>query len=635
MGAIVSYFRTHPWQRRVLTAMAAIILGLIAAIIAFPHYRDYTIIRDLGSSDESVRTDAIQHALYLAEHDERFLGRLYDSLDTESDAKFKTIMGILSSLENAPQPAAIHIDRMRLMRFVHSSDNHDNAACEHILLDTVLSERDNRYVRKMLEAAHVHESPDVRILAGMLAASLGDDKTLEKLLADKDDAVAAAAALDAALGGRTGLAAKTADMLAKTESRAVMSDAAYATAILDAGLAGPEICKRLMAIEDDPLRDRLLHAASMLDNDEVRKVVRELLESQSRNGKYPSAETILAAGKLGMKEVVPYVRAVLRDVVAGKSGLHESHVLAAIDAAERLGVPVGEELLELIPGMWTYEVTAVCAIELLAEQISKLPADDALRRNAVKLFRQAASQAYTEGATMLPSTAAAVALWILNEDPDDKAVRNLAASEAFDPGDYISWRLSLAEPERAFELGMRMLPPPFKYDVPLEEQPPRVHNNNERCCGAMLLGLAARTPGQKADAIARIQSRIDEILITDFVEMNTLKCAMIILNASGADHEKILWILISGDFPRRRSMTALLAAGEKKSLDWLLLSGISDDNKYSFIVDYQIGDLLKKTTPQLPHIDAAAEEDLAMWQLKILCHAYAIKRKSLKPGLPR
>ncbi len=616
--------------------MAAIILGLIAAMIAFPYYRDYTIIRDMGSSDEAARTDATERAMYLAERDERFRGRLYDALGTESDVRFMTIMGILSSLKNAPAPDQLYVNRMQAIQFAHNNTIHDDFACERILRETIISGRNDRYVREILEAAHVHASPTVRILAGTLAASLGDDKTIEKLLSDKDDTVVAAAALDAGLAGCSKLAAKTGELLAKTESPVIMSDAAYAMAILDADLAGHKVCKMLAATEDDLLRDRLLHVASLLDGDEVRKAVFELLESAKKAGKYPSAATILAAGKLGMKQAAPYVLAVLRDVVEKKNAkLHESHVLAAIDAADRLDLPAGKELLKLIPSMWTYEVTAVRAVELLGRQVSKLPADDSLRKEAVKLLRQAASQAYIEGSTMLPSAAAAVALWKLNEDPDDKAVRHMSASDAIVPGDYISWHLSPTAPGRAFELGMRMLPPPLEKDVPVEEQPPRVHNTNERCCGAMLLGLAARTPQQKADAVARILLRTDKILITDPVEIDTLNCALLLLNAPRADRDKVFWALMSGKFPEKRAMTALLAVGDKESLDWLLLSDISDDARYRFIVEHEIGDLLKSAVPQLPQIDIAAEDDLAMWQLKILCHTYAIKRESIKPGLPR
>lgn len=634
MGAIVSYFRIHPWQRRVLTAMVAITFGFIVAVIVFPHFRDYLIIRDMGSSDEATRTEAMERAVYLAGRDERFRSRLYDALGADSDVQFVSIMKVLGSLKNAPYLEVLHFDRMRSIQLIRNNTTDNDFICERILREIIISGRDNRFVREALETASTHPSPGVRILAGMLAASLEDDETLEKLLADKDNAVVGAAALDAGLAGRGKLAAKIKNLLITAESPTIVSDAAYAVALLDADSAGPEICKRLAATKDDLLRDRLLHVASLLDSDEVRKIVLEVLESTQKAGKHPSAAAILAAGKLGIKQADSYVLAVLREVTSKDVKLHESHMLAAIDAAERLDLTVSKELLQLIPCMWAYEVTSVRAVRLLFKQVSKLPVSDPLRKDAAKLLGRAASSGGQVGGTaLLPSAAAAVALWKLNKDPEDKAVRGLSRSDTLVPGDYVSWYLSLAEPDRAFDLGMRMLPPPLERGVPQEDQPPRVYNANERCCGAMLLALSARSPQQKADAIARIQLRMDKTLITTSVERGTLNCALLILNSPQGSRQQAFGSLMSGVFPEKRAMTALLAVGDKESLDWLLLSDISHKDSHHLLIAYEVEVLLKAAVPELPEIDVAAEDNLAMWQLKILRHAYAIKRNSLEPGL--
>ena len=56
-GAIRFYFRLHPWQRRIMTGLVAVVLAGIAALPLYPMLRDRVVIHNRGDA-----ADAPAHA---------------------------------------------------------------------------------------------------------------------------------------------------------------------------------------------------------------------------------------------------------------------------------------------------------------------------------------------------------------------------------------------------------------------------------------------------------------------------------------------------------------------------------------------------------------------------------------------
>jgi len=201
------------------------------------------------------------------------------------------------------------------------------------------------------------------------------------------------------------------------------------------------------------------------------------------------------------------------------------------------------------------------------------------------------------------------------------------------PGDYIAWHVACeGEPKKAFELGLSMLP---GADCP---PPLRVYNDNERAAGAMLLALAARTARQKQIAVDRIAARLDAGEFdgeVDFYTAGAFRCALLILGRK-PELAKLRALRGIGRFPRRRVMTALCAAGDREALDWLLFNkDIPPEDISSLLTGRGIGEVLQAFCPELPLVDAAAETDLRLWQVRILRHHWGVRRGDVRLGMDR
>jgi hypothetical protein len=695
MRQALRYLRRHPWQRRALTAAVAMVLGMTAAVLVYPIARDHLLIRDLGSDDPRVRSDAAAELAAIARRSQATLHRLERALGTDSDARFSALAAVLVRLRqfDVPRRDRLWIDRHRALRF-ESVRRHSppKAVARWLLTDQLLCGRDNRYVRRLLAAASGDEFAPLRELAAALAARLGDDAAIRRLLADDEPRVAAAAALDAAIAERAALAEDIAALIERRGGLDVISAAAYALAKLAPTQYAPRLCDMLPEADEPRLRDRLLHVMTVLDGPSARRAVRDVLASSRAAGRPPSAMALVAAGKLNVAEAGRDVRDVLAAAARPGSAVNRGQLRAALLAAKALRTPARPETYAVCDGLWSAELdhTLVAAARVLAEQ-AKLEQPDRpdapTPEQCIALLRKAAlwaapsrgpgpdgaaasgaaapttSRAATTPpaarATPLASAAAAIALWSLRPsasqfktsaqdsgrrcgevDTQSSAyfVRLAARHESTLPGDLIAWHLARSGRTEAFQLGLEMLPPPLDPARPPEAQPPRVYSRQERAAGAMLLALSARTEQQIRQAVRRIESRLiggRHWREQDFYERGAYRCALLILGQR-QQARAVRELLEGRTFPQRRALTALLAAGAEDALRWLFWDvQVAPRDVAMLLVDRHLGEVLAAAAPSLPAVDIAASEDLLLWQLRILRDFCAIRQGTLNMGLTR
>ena len=653
MPALVTYFRTHPWQRRLVTASLALVLGAAAAVLCLPWFRATMILRDMDSPDAKVRTLAVLRAVGQADKDSAIVGRLESAMDGASDRQFHALVRALQILGrfDVPGRSPLLLDRMRAFEV---AANPSTPARGVFLVEIMTGGRDNQYVREALKAASADANQDVRALAGMLAARLGDDDTLGRLVRDADPNVAEAATLDAAIARRKALLPDIRKILTDANDPRPLSAAALALAAMDPTAAAatlPAMLSRAIDANDPALRDRLLDIMGDLNDDATAKAVMETIDRADKAGLYPPAEALLAAGRRKLPAAAPAVRRVLADSVKMPKGLLVSQVHAAILAANDLKMPVRKAANDICQKLWTprpgFRLMLTDAARLLGRQVAAprndepdVPSPD----ECISTLRQAvvvdyepttwpASQPRPKPArTPLPSAAAAVALWNL----DAKAAEEFIQIPAWDyvslAGDYVAWNIGITGGDRAFELGLSLLP--------AANAPPelRVYNDDARSTGAMLLALSAATPDRRKQATGRILSRLEagpRGKEDSFYVRGAYQCALAILGDSGATAQ-VLSLLETGQFSQRRAITALTLAGDLRGLDWLLWNRqVDPQDMLLLLVDEQIGEVIANCLPQLPRVSPAAAGDLANWQLLRLRHAYEIRRPSLKPQLRR
>ena len=650
MNTFRTYLAQHPWQRRLLTVSLAMTTGLIAALLLYPHVLDYWMIHELGDENPVAREGAIGRAVITASTSPRFTRRLAEALDTDDDLKFEAVARVLNRLGKfyTARRDPVHVSRMQALQIetTHSASGPKDAAWARrlILGDVLRAGQEGRYVRRALAAAVADEAAGVREVSAVLAGRLGEDDKLAALLADKDPAVRAAAALTAGIAGRRGLVEPLRGLLS-ADDPGVVSSAACALAVLSPKADGPKIAEILAAASDTKLRARLLHVMTILKGTVAEDAVRAALARARAAGKPPEAMALLAAGKLGLASAAPDIRAVLAAATAEGSPLIESQLLAALTAADALDLPVRREAHDICRKLWNpmLELTMMAAADLLGRQMDAPQPDQPgppVREDCVQTLREASvyiAEPTTRPSDVLPrylttpmaSSAAAVSLWRLKDSPAGQFVRNVCADRSTLPGDYVAWHLGRSGEARAFDLGMEMLP---ALDAPLAQ---RVYNDNERSAGAMLLALSARTDKQKDAARRRITSRLvggprggeDDPYVR-----GAYRCALLIL---GEDQiSEIRQLMDLGEFPQRRGLTALLAAGDLRTLDGLIFSPRLHDESLAFLlVNKGIAEVLAAALPDLPTVDVSAEQDLRIWQVRILRHTYSIRRKALSPAL--
>jgi hypothetical protein len=179
---------------------------------------------------------------------------------------------------------------------------------------------------------------------------------------------------------------------------------------------------------------------------------------------------------------------------------------------------------------------------------------------------------------------------------------------------------------------MAMLP---ALDAPEAE---RVYNDNERAGGALLLALAARGADERRAARERITARLvggDLGGEDDFETITAYRAALAILGGA-ADVEQVRVWRRSGAARREMAWSALLAGGGREDFDLLLWNVHTPlDEIADLLVTTPVGEALGAAAGELPGVDPSAEEDLRLWQVRILQDSYAIHRSALRLGLVR
>jgi len=673
-------FRVQRLQLRLLTGSVAMMLGVLGTVLIYPSIRDARIIRGLADTDANRQRRAMAAAVAVGRDSPASLRRLIRALDTENDRQFLALVDVLQELEafDTPDRDPLHVDRMRALGIESARSPIDPTSAagtrELLARQIVLSGRDNRHVRRALARTAADAVPRVRIAAALLAARLKDHDVLRKLMRDPDANVAAAAALDASLADMTSLAGDITALLAGAKDTATLSAAAYALARLAPARSATAICNALGGAtdrKDRRLRDRLLLAAGKLAGDDVRAAVLAALNSRD-DGEYAPAVAVLTAGKLKLAGAAPSIERILSAAAKGRSGLKESQVLAALWAADRLDLPVRAQVNAICRTWWhpKFPFLLAEAARVLGRQADLPQGDDAnapTREQCIATLRLAAAYQplpTTTPTTMpapplttpLPSAAAAAALWMLRPDAtymtrqdsagDDRGfqdwkidrsssaffVHMAAGSRSSRAGDYLAWRIGRSGKEEAFDLGLHLLPP---RGAPAAL---RVYNDNKRATGAMLLALAAGDAQTKRTARERIRSRLFGGPLggeTDPYLKGSYHCALLILDEGGF-HEQVRALLDSLEFPKRRVVGALCAAGDGRVLDWLLADqDASPDDVQYLLLNTGIGEVLADAAPQLPRVDAAADDQTRLWQVRILQDYYAIHRGGVRLGLSR
>jgi len=658
MPALLTYFRQHAWQRRLLTISLMMALGAGAAVICLPWVQDIRLIRAMDSSDVRIRDKAVAIAVARAREHPAIIGRMGSALDGASDRQFFSLVRALQLLEQFDSPGRnpVHIDRLHAYEVAKSPSA---KARGMFFVELLTSGRDNTYVREGLQAATADPNGDIRAMAGMLAARLGDDATLGKLLDDADTNVVEAAAIDAGLGSRKAVLGDINRLLAHADDDLRVSAAAYALASLDAKAAAeklPAMLARAIDANDPILRDRLLDVMGSLNDPATAGAIIETIARSEKAGQYPPAAALLAAGRRKLAPAAPAVRRVLVSATDAPKGLLVRQVHAAILTADELKLPVRKEVHDICRKLWTwrsgYRLILTDAARVLGRQLTIPQSDEpnspspvecarTLRR-AIDVEYPRATAAAGEASppsrrTPLPSAAAAVALWkFQTEQSEDLTmipsfVMIPASDEVSLAGDYLAWNIGVTGSKGAFELGLWLLPA-------LNDPTQRVYNNDARSTGAMLLAIAASTPEIRKQAARRVRSRLEGGQLggeDNFYVRGAYQCALAILGDPNSPAE-VLGLLETEQFSQRRAITALTLAGEFRGLDWLLWNTqISQENMLLLLVDDQIGEVIADCLPSLPQISPAASTDLARWQLLILRHAYAIRRPALKPQLDR
>ena len=650
MGAFLGYFREHRWQRRALTASLSLAIGGLAALLMFSTVRDHLLIRDLSSDDQAVRDQAMMQLTNLAREYDDTRGRLVDALDTDDDLRFRSAASILRALDawDVPGRQGLLIDRLGALDMAAGQQGAEETEAvrammrQMIVVETLASGRDNRHVRTVASLACADATADVRELGALLAARFGDDETLGRLLGDADPAVASAAALSAAAGRRKGLIGAIGPLLESPAGLDVVSAGAYALAVLDAEGSGARICSMLAASPPAALRDRLLHVMTVLNTNDARKTVSDILATARKAGHYPPAMALLVAGKLKLAGAAQDIR----DVLTGKrtgGTLDHGHLQAAIQAATLLDLPVRNEVFRLCRTLWGPDepLTLIAAVRLLGRQAATDQPHEsfASRMQCVSLLRLAAATgrggqnwpgrgAAKITADPFPAAAAAVELWRLDKKECGKWIRLATRFETLSlPGDYVAWHVGLDGPgQEATTLGFEMLPP-------LRAGVGAVYDKGERTAGAMLLALAARTDSQRAAAIKRIALRLKHE--DDFMTTGAYRCALLILgDRDQFTHVRTLRKMSS--FPRRRVITALLAAGDKDTIDWLLLNPRRDvQDTAGLFVTLGLGEVLDRTVATLGQVDLAGDGQMQQWQTRLMRHRWGVGRGGLVVGLRR
>ena len=669
----------------------------------YPMYSDYRLIRELGADDDRQRRRAETLARRRAETSPATLRRLAAALDTTSDRRFLAIHAILRRLGNFRVPGRdpIWFDRLGCLElekaFVPEEAPNQGINLgptrRRIVVKLLLSGRDNRYIRRALRKAVKDPDPTVRAVAGTLGARLGDDDVLRGLLEDADLQVVATAALDAGIAGRTGLVEPIARLLnhyiprhqsafsepatSETQNhpsgplvkfREVVSCAAYALARLRPKQYSPMLCDLARRSTDPQLRDRLLVILGILNDRYAHQAVMDIIHAARWEKPFAPAMALEAAARMKLREAGMMGMEVLAAAANGDKNLLESQVIGALNLTAVLKHPARREVHEICRNLWYPDRSAllVRAARMLGVQASsdmyRSPGAPT-RETCIQTLREAVqyvlwtvppSGRSQTIATPLPSSAAAVALWLL--DPS-VAEFKLPANEKFSGdgeslvkpaesrtsafyirealtgegslgGDYVAWNLGLSDYRQAFALGRSMLPGP--------KDPIREYNAEVRSTGAMLMVLSARGGNQRDKAARWITEHLGS---EDFPARGAFMCALLV-GGRNEYLQEVRDLLEIPEFPFIRALRALLAAGDKGTLDWLLwdvnwVVPFPPEDLPFMLTGLGMNEVFAATAAELPRPSAAAGKQTQLWEIRIMRDVYGIRRSSIRVGLAK
>ena len=687
MGSFRAFFRAHPWQRRLLLAGAAALLGCVVALLSYPLYRDWRLLREMraGNADATARLAvlaenssrlrqwlveevvdgepaALEGALKilgpLAPGDAEVQKGLLAALETQDDNRFYRIASALQQHRLLPTgerwgPA---YDRYILMRYQHiPPDAREESVVrlrQVLLTGAVLSMRTNVHVRQLAEIASQDDDPTARLLAAPLAARLGLDDVLQNLFSDGSEDVVAAAALAAGYAGRGDLQEDLLDLLDDDEGLEVASSAAMALIRLDAEGNVGQVLSLLDETADAQLRSRLLYVLATAPVDGARAAVAGDLDDAAE----ANPVALWAAGRLQIRQAGPLVEAVVRRATQEGSAVTAAQLIAALDAASRLGVPVADDVRKILRQSWEARLSH----SMIACCLSLAPPAQALSAGAMdetrSVLRQAALFAGSAGAdgpepTPVASAAAAAAAWLLEPsdswyrfDPESDSpldrisilrdssgwlVHHAAGAESVVAGDLLAWLIAGSDRPEAVELARRLLPSPTPRGQPEPPGSLPVHDPHRLTTGAMMLALTARRRmTSREEAMEWIRVRLSGLGGREndpFLRASYIAALAAAGDADAADHIERLFRARSG--PLSRMWLGLIVADRRSAVDWLLWGpNWSDADVVRFLVDADAGRVLEAVAPELPLPLSVAEDSMQQWQVRLLRQAWTQQR---------
>ncbi|HNX26014.1 MAG TPA: hypothetical protein PKK48_01255 [Phycisphaerae bacterium] len=672
------FFRNHRILRWELRLLILLIIACIIGIFALPAWRDYAAIQKLGAGDYQQQRDAAIAAATRASNRPAMIKRLIASLDTPDKAKFIAIHDILFHFRKftSKHVQPVWLDRYNLIELekllaadkspqTQPAENRKAAAMSRrtFIYDFIINGDDNRYVRRALELVHVDPLPAVRQAAAALAAELGNDDILKKLLADSDPQVAAEATIAVSVANRT---ACLNDVIAifnrSIRASRVEPDliAACAMALANMQATTPDLKKiASLAIEtdDEILREKLSFILPLIADQDITDALAEYFKKCSAAQKCPNAMMLSAGAKMNMPIAAAIARDILIRAIDPKkaAGMMQSHIIAAMQTLDQMGIPCRREIYDFIKTYWQpgRHLMLIPAARLLGEQAvtPNQPAGAPTQEQCLELLRQAATwirQDRQGNFTNTPksSAAAAVAAWLISpahieflissgDNPDMETmkveyttaflVREAVTGEPAFAGDYIAWNIGATHSTEAYALGQWLLP----------GENERIELNPDvRAAGALLLGFATDSANERASAEARIDRRLNR---EDFFAKGSCQCALLTLwPGREVLHEQVRNLLWIPDFPRRRVWTALMFAGDRIVLDSLLLNAATNLNDVaeSFVVT-EMNPVINTLAPSLTTPSAAADESTRLLQMRFMRMQWACGRNSIAYGMPQ
>ncbi len=687
MAGLLRHLRTHPWQRRLLTLGVTTVLSATAALLFYEPIRDWQVLRNLTGDDPQAQREALTDAVALAVTDEDFRAKLNARLDTADDRTFILLMRVLQQAdawyvdsrpgEHLDRQGAIQLGQLQAQLTDPTTTRIGNtpAGRANIVAMVLQGRRDNAHVRRVLTAAASDPAPRVRAQAARLAGLLTDADILARLIADTDATVAETACLAAAFRPELDL---TDALTARLDSENPKVSTSAAFALAQPARLTDDLAARLaemVTAADEPLvRDRMLHVVLVSGHRTLRSAAASRAQATITAGKHPAAMEIVAATEPPDAPLPDAVAAelgrIISTVLAADSDLTQGQAIASLQAAARReAISANQPTRQILQKLWgpSTELLMVYACRALAAEVTGRP--DATQPTAHEAFQLLAAAVDFAPATTAPSrrqqllttpvasAEAAIAAWQIKpaptEEPDVTAsdlsgediivwkpnptvllVEQAASSEHEIAADWISWRAARMDARLAFWLGLRLLPSP--------ESPwhLRVHNAHARSAGTMLLALSARTPEQAQRARQQIAANLKGTGRGGELDPHVRASHHCALLALGQDqYSEEVWDLLTGKvFPKRRALTALLAAGDRRAVDWLVAnSTLTDASVIYFLVNVGMAEVLEVFVPELGRFDVVAPADLRGWQLRQmqlnwLYHRDQLPLKSLRPG---